>query len=110
MPNHVHGIIVIVWAQFIASSGMIALNRDGAMEKGAINRAPTGGEIMRAFKVRCTNAINEICKTQGSPIWQRNYYEHFIRDEDDLDRIHKYIIENQLKWVGDGDNPTNNIP
>jgi len=34
-------------------------------------------------------------------VWQRNYYEHIIRNEDDLNRIRKYIIENPLKWSDD---------
>jgi putative transposase len=83
MPNHVHGIIVIVGAQFIAPFDCDAINnnkKQGAMKQGAMNRAPTTvGEIVRAFKARCTHAINQIHNTPGRPIWQRNYYEHIIR-------------------------------
>ena len=38
-------------------------------------------------------------------LWQRNYYEHVIRDEDDLDRIRRYIEENPLRWDQDPENP-----
>ena len=39
--------------------------------------------------------------------WQHNYYEHIIRDENELNRIRKYIIENPLKWSDDKYNPDN---
>ena len=38
-------------------------------------------------------------------LWQRNYYEHVIRDEDDLDRVRRYIAENPLRWDEDPENP-----
>jgi len=40
--------------------------------------------------------------------WQRNYYEHIIRDEDELNRIREYIIYNPLRWGFDRDNPNGN--
>ena len=43
----------------------------------------------------------------GTPVWQRNYYEHIIRDEDDLNRISQYIQDNVLQWVYDKENPIN---
>ena len=41
------------------------------------------------------------------PFWQRNYYEHVIRDEDELNIIRQYIRDNPLKWGQDPDNPAN---
>jgi len=40
-------------------------------------------------------------------LWQRNYYEHVIRDEDDLNEIRQYIIDNPLNWATDEENPAN---
>jgi len=123
MPNHIHGIIVIVGAQFIAPSQFIApagINRpvpqhsainqtknQGVINQGVINHAPTVGEIVRVFKARCTHIINQIRDTPRYPVWQRNYYEHLIRNEEDLNRIRQYIIDNPMKWSEDKDNPTN---
>ena len=45
-----------------------------------------------------TKCINQIRKTPGAPVWQRNYYEHIIRDEPSLNRIRQYIAENPLRW------------
>jgi len=38
-------------------------------------------------------------------VWQRNYDEHIIRDEDDLNRVRQYILDNPRKWAEDPDNP-----
>ncbi|MEJ5264491.1 MAG: hypothetical protein WHT29_04165 [Bacteroidales bacterium] len=43
----------------------------------------------------------------GVPIWQRNYWEHIIRDERELNRIREYIIHNPLQWESDSENPEN---
>ncbi len=45
--------------------------------------------------------INSMRNTAGSPVWQRNYYEHIIRDDKDLDNIREYITNNPLKWRND---------
>ena len=42
---------------------------------------------------------------KGGPIWQRNYYEHVIRDENDLLETREYILHNPLKWELDEENP-----
>ena len=114
MPNHFHGIIHIVGAQFIAPEfstthqGVIkqgALKqgtlKQGTLKQGAMNRAPTVGNIIRAFKARCTYAINTINESAGAPIWQRNYYEHVIRNEESYLKIAEYIQTNPLRWQND---------
>ena len=97
MPNHIHGIVVLndIGARFIAPN-----NDDGAM-----NRAPTIGEIIRAFKARCTHGINRLHGVQGASIWQRNYYEHVIRNESSLQEIREYIANNPAQWAMDRENP-----
>jgi REP element-mobilizing transposase RayT len=61
--------------------------------------------IIRAFKSACTKRINELYNTRGAKLWQRNYYEHVIRDEDDLNRIRQYIRDNPARWAEDENNP-----
>lgn len=107
MPNHIHGIIVIVGAQFIAPFKCNAINQN--KKQGVINHAPTVGEIVRAFKSRCTHAINKIRNTPGHPVWQRNYYEHIIRNEEEMNRIRNYITSNPVQWAEDVDNLENII-
>ncbi len=53
--------------------------------------------------------INNIRNTQGVPVWQRNYYEHIIRNDRELHAIREYIKYNPLKWDEDEENPTENL-
>ncbi|MFN4295179.1 MAG: transposase, partial [Thermoflexales bacterium] len=45
-----------------------------------------------------TKGINDMRQTPGAPVWQRNYYEHIIRDERALHAIRRYIQENPRRW------------
>jgi REP element-mobilizing transposase RayT len=51
------------------------------------------------FKSAATKRINALWGTPSAPVWQRNYYEHIIRDEKSLNRIRQYIAENPLRWL-----------
>ena len=62
------------------------------------------GTIIRGFKI----GVTKWCRNNNCEfIWQRSYYEHIIRDENELNRIRKYIIENPLKWELDRNNLEN---
>jgi len=98
MPNHVHG-IVTVGAQLIGP--------DGGGE-GAMNRAATLGQMIRAVKAASTHRIRQ--STDLEIVWQRNYYEHVIRDEESLNRIRQYILDNPIRWELDPENPQATSP
>jgi len=62
------------------------------------------------FKTMTTNEYIRGVKQYGWPpfpgkLWQRNYYEHIIRNENELNRIREYIINNPMQWALDGENP-----
>jgi putative transposase len=101
MPNHIHGII-LVGAQFIAPSNALpdTFRKPG---REAINRAPTLGDILRAYKASSARLIRG--SVNPGFAWQRNYYDHVIRDEDSLTRIRQYIIDNPAQWESDRENP-----
>jgi hypothetical protein len=65
------------------------------------------GRLIGAFKTVASKKINQIRNTSGQPTWQRNYYEHVVRSEDNLNRIRRYILDNPVKWSEDEDNPAN---
>ncbi len=65
------------------------------------------GRLIGAFKTVSTRRINEQHAMAGAKFWQRNYYEHIIRNEADLDRIREYIENNPLRWELDKLNPVN---
>jgi len=103
MPNHIHGILM-VGAQFIAPQ----LIRSDDFGKGAMNRAPTLGKLVRAYKAASTREIRKAANPDFA--WQRNYYEHIIRDEPSLNRIQQYIVDNPARWAFDRENPAATIP
>jgi len=57
------------------------------------------------YKYQTTKAINLANSTPGRKIWQRNYFEHIIRNERSYNEIRKYIIENPRYWAADDENP-----
>jgi REP element-mobilizing transposase RayT len=62
-------------------------------------------EIVRAFRSFSARRINDLRGTTGAPVWQRNYYEHIIRDENEFNRIRDYIVGSPFHWADDVDNP-----
>lgn len=65
--------------------------------QGAQPRAPTLGNIVGAFKTVAARSINARGGTTGQRVWQRNYYERVIRNEDELRYIREYIRNNPLE-------------
>ena len=65
----------------------------------------TLSKIIGRFKMLTAKEINLMNKTLGYHVWQRNYYEHVIRDDKDLNNIREYIVNNPLQWHIDEENP-----
>jgi REP element-mobilizing transposase RayT len=59
------------------------------------------------FKSSVTTRVNAFRGTPAAPIWQRNYYEHVIRNEAALTRVRNYIAANPGGWAEDENNPRN---
>ena len=79
-------------------------------QEGAASGAPTLGDIMRTFKSISAVTVNRRLDRPGVPLWQRNYYEHIIRNDRDLQHITDYINANPLRWNDDDENPVNVQP
>jgi REP element-mobilizing transposase RayT len=101
MPNHIHGIVIL---NTTVGAGL-ALPGTKHKQTGAASGAPTLGDIMRTFKSMSVVTANRRFDRPGCPVWQRNYYEHIIRDEKELHAIREYIRYNPLKWDEDEENP-----
>ncbi|NJL39998.1 MAG: hypothetical protein HC899_27025 [Leptolyngbyaceae cyanobacterium SM1_4_3] len=65
------------------------------------------GAIVLNFKSVTTRLGNRMRRSPGSPMWQRNYYEHIIRDEKSLQFIRQYIHHNPISWQQDQLHPSN---
>ena len=127
MPNHFHGIIEIanvgaplVGARNAAGDARNVAGDDARNVAGDANGQPQGiaptttgnngptiGNVMDAFKSITTVEYIRGVKNSGwrsfnGKLWQRNYYEHIIRNEKSLGHIANYIINNPLNWNKDG--------
>lgn len=103
MPNHIHGIIEIVCADDVRANDYSPQRRPSSPSK-------TIGSIIRGYKIGVTKWFreNQIDKFPvGQSVWQRNYWEHIIRDEKSYHNIAEYIISNPLKWDNDTLNTIN---
>ena len=85
MPNHVHGTIFVVDENTVGA-GLKPIPADNAMERHAIS------EIIRGFKTFSSRRLNQLRRTPGQSVWQRNYFEHVVRDESALNRIRDYVL------------------
>jgi REP element-mobilizing transposase RayT len=100
MPNHVHGIVVIDTTR--------RGDRPVAPTTHGVTCGPKPrslGAFIAGFKSTVTKRINEMRNTPGVSVWQRNYYEHIIRNDESLNSIREYIINNPLQWELDRENP-----
>ena len=116
MPNHIHGIVVISgrgWASLedTSSTGALTTAETQLSDPGAPRDAPplrqprlqarSLGAIVGNYKSVTTRRINRLSGTPGIPFWQRNYWEHIIRNDASLERIRAYIQDNPSRWVED---------
>jgi len=62
-------------------------------------------KIIGFAKMNTAKRINQLRNTPGARVWQRNYYEHVIRTDDDLKQFREYVAQNSLKWDSDEENP-----
>lgn len=104
MPNHVHAIIVL--PDRAPTRGAPTDATDMADGEGN----PHLGDVVGAFNSLTTVAYARGVRSHGwtpfvGRLWQRNYYEHVIRDEDALNRIRQYVADNPACWIDDPENP-----
>jgi len=123
MPNHLHGIVVIshpltqpggsedmrdIGKSLAATPQGVCNTPLRAHQKGRFkSSSQTIGAIVRGFKSSTTGKIRRLIKRPDLRVWQRNYYDHIIRNELDLSEKRKYICENPLRWNIDEYNPAN---
>ena len=124
MPNHVHFIVIITEEAERAARQGAAQSGDARRDEvraSATSHMKSGGaaphesqeedrlrrrrmllpKIIGYFKMNAAKRANIILDSSGQPFWQRNYYEHIIRNTAELDRIRAYIRNNPAKWIED---------
>ena len=103
MPDHFHGIIIITGADLCVCPN---INDDDNYNSRGEHRGSPLYKIVQWFKTMTTNDYIRNVKTNNwkpfnKKLWQRNYYEHIIRNEIELNKIRKYILNNPLNWEKD---------
>jgi REP element-mobilizing transposase RayT len=101
MPNHIHGIAVL--NDLAVGKGNVRAGFKPALTDVA--KCHGLPEIVRALKTFSARRINDLRQKPGTPVWHRNYFEHVIRNEDSLNRIRQYILDNPARWEFDRENP-----
>jgi len=129
MPNHVHLVVWLQWGEGAGASPAPTLAADdvGATlavapeaivpsdrvipPPDAVNLKPILGNVVGSFKSLVFTVyydwVQEHDPNRRAKFWQRNYYEHTVRDERELSAIRRYIRDNPLQWKLDRDNPQN---
>jgi REP element-mobilizing transposase RayT len=116
MPNHFHAIITVGArctrpmnnTRPLTENGRTENGRteNGRMVNGRMQSAPTDsqvvlGDIVRGFKSSVTKRVRQLPNMNDTRLWQRNYWEHIIRNENELNHIRNYIRHNPQKWEMD---------
>ncbi len=92
MPNHFHGIV------HIGAILELPLQKPVDSVDRLIRRQMLLPKLTGRFKMVSSKQINQLRQMPGKPVWQRNYYEHIIRNESAYNRIAEYVINNPLQW------------
>jgi len=108
MPNHIHGIVwvnsnVMDVANNVGATGRSPLQNDHLPYQGKPHgpKNKSLSSFIAGYKSSVTKRINQIRQTHSIPVWQRNYYEHIIRNEIELNKIREYVLNNPLNWETD---------
>jgi putative transposase len=109
MPNHIHAIVWIV-DNGVGATGRSPLRLPSPASSPNGPKHASVGAIMAGFKSVTAKRINLLRGTPRSPVWQRNYFEHVVRYEVELNAIREYVIANPSRWDDDDNNPRNEVP
>jgi len=102
MPNHFHGVVLID-----DHDNIVGTIHESSQQKPTTLTTPKQRrkmilpKFMGRFKMQSSKRINQLCNKSGTPVWQKSFYDHIIRNEDDWNRVREYIINNPLKWALD---------
>jgi len=106
MPDHIHGIVLIVGVDGAGTDHGLVTGADGVVETHGraslplpFHRKPRSiSSFVAGFKSAVTNQINDMGKMQGESIWQSRFHDHIIRNANEMNRIRQYIANNPMNW------------
>ena len=101
MPNHIHGILCL-------EEPLERMQIDDYPSYFDQKKGTYSGSIpaiIQNFKSISTRKINQLRGSKLPLVWQRNFYDHINRNDQSLNRIRQYILENPYRWEEDEENP-----
>ena len=107
MPNHIHGIMILKDTVGEGFTPAPKEQKETIDDRATARVAPTNGrigDIIGAYKSLVSKTCLEIFKSKNTTmgkLWQRNYYEHIIRNEQSYQIVAEYIMNNPAKWQED---------
>jgi REP element-mobilizing transposase RayT len=123
MPNHIHGIIVLVGADPRVCPENMGAPRSAPLQRWERETTTNPAQpqwlslstVVQRFKTLTTKRYMDGVNHYAWPpfpgrLWQRNYYEHIIRNEAALEQIRQYIADNPARWAVDRENPVRTSP
>ncbi len=102
MPNHIHGIVIILEKE---RKDVGALHELPLQDTKRTRRRMVLPRVVGYFKMNSAKQVNRLSVSSANPLWQRNHYEHVIRNQYELSKIREYIENNPAKWDLDRENP-----
>ena len=118
MPNHIHRVIIIrqstlaydqpVGASIVGAQSSSDIHSD---TRATTRVAPTLGDVVGTYKSLTTTEYGKGVRNMAWPpfdkrLWQRNYYDHIIRNDEEWDRVREYISGNPMLWKTDSESPS----
>ncbi len=109
MPNHLHAILILsdrarrgeAFAESSRNETNLTANASPSQQHPNGTKPHSLNAVLQNFKSVSTRRVNQFRKKAGVPFWQRDYYEHIIRDDRDLQNIREYIRNNPYHWSSD---------
>lgn len=106
MPNHLHGILILSGRGGSRATPTANTPAAPAAKASNVARIKPIGQLIGAFKTVSTKRVNGLRGTPGETLWQRNYWEHIVRDEEEMHHLRTYIRNNPAQWAVDALNIT----
>jgi len=104
MPNHLHGVIRIIGYENNVNDNVATIHELSLREIMKKRRKMLIPKTIGWFKMNSAKEINSILGQKENPVWQKDYYEHIIRNGKELENILNYIHDNPANWENDEEN------
>jgi hypothetical protein len=102
LRNHAQHVHILLFINPVGATRRVALtDTSSTLQPNSL------GPIIGQIKSNTTKRIRKLPDMESIPVWQRNYFDHIIRNEKSLNRHRQYILDNPQRWEDHQDEPFN---